>query len=79
MIGGHGSESHVQADCKIVVTPFRNAAVRTGLRPVKVGPKVGGDWVIDSGVQAGERVVIEGVQKVRNGMKVAVKPVAAAG
>jgi membrane fusion protein (multidrug efflux system) len=48
------------------------------IRPVKVGPKSGGDWVIDSGVAPGERVVVEGVQKVRPGMKVATKPFVAA-
>lgn len=44
------------------------------IRPVKVGPKSGDEWVIEQGVQPGERVVTEGVQKVRNGMKVAPKP-----
>ncbi|HXJ37553.1 MAG TPA: efflux RND transporter periplasmic adaptor subunit [Candidatus Eisenbacteria bacterium] len=44
------------------------------LRPVKVGPKVGSDWVIDEGVKPGERVVAEGIQKVRDGVKVVAKP-----
>jgi len=44
------------------------------IRPVKVGPKSGGEWVIEQGVQPGERIVTEGVQKVRNGTKVAPKP-----
>ena len=44
------------------------------IRPVKVGPKSGGDWVIESGIEPGERVVVEGVQKVRPGVKVAAKP-----
>src|SRR5467141_4187045 len=43
------------------------------IRPVKVGARVGTMWVIEDGVAAGEKVVAEGVQKVRDG--VAVKPV----
>jgi len=44
------------------------------IRSVKVGPKSGEEWVIDEGVQPGERVVTEGLQKVRGGMKVVAKP-----
>jgi membrane fusion protein (multidrug efflux system) len=47
-------------------------------RAVKAGPKVGSDWVIDDGLEPGERVVAEGAQKLRDGMKVAPKPWAAA-
>jgi len=43
------------------------------IRPVKVGARVGMMWVIEGGVVAGEKVVAEGLQKVRDG--VAVKPV----
>jgi RND family efflux transporter MFP subunit len=43
------------------------------IRPVKVGARVGAMWVIEDGVAAGEKVVAEGIQKVRDG--VAVKPV----
>jgi membrane fusion protein (multidrug efflux system) len=44
------------------------------LRTVKVGPKSGTDWVIDEGVKPGERVVAEGLQRLRDGMKVVAKP-----
>jgi membrane fusion protein (multidrug efflux system) len=46
------------------------------LRMVKAGERVGTLWVIDEGLKAGDRVVVEGVQKVRSGIKV--KPVPAA-
>ena len=36
-------------------------------RNVTVGPRVGSLWVITDGLKAGERVVVEGVQKVRDG------------
>ncbi len=40
------------------------------IRPVKAGERWGRLWVIDEGLAAGERVVAEGVQKVKEGMKV---------
>lgn len=36
-------------------------------RVVKVGDSVGGQWMILEGLQAGERIVVEGLQKVREG------------
>ena len=45
------------------------------LRMVKPAERIGNLWVIDQGLQAGDRIVVEGVQKVRAGLKVA--PVAA--
>lgn len=47
------------------------------LRMVKAGERIGNLWVIDEGLKAGDRVVVEGVQKVRTGMKVTPQPAAA--
>ena len=44
------------------------------LRNVKVGPQVDGAWVVDEGIQAGERVVTQGLQKVKDGIVVSAKP-----
>lgn len=44
------------------------------IRPVKVGARDGTDWVITSGVKAGEKVIVEGIQMVKSGMPVEVKP-----
>jgi len=44
------------------------------IRPVKVGPRVGSDWVISSGLKPGEKVIVEGIQKVKTGLPVAAKP-----
>jgi membrane fusion protein (multidrug efflux system) len=41
------------------------------MRVVEPGPQDGSDIVIAKGLAAGERVVVEGIQKVRNGSKVA--------
>jgi membrane fusion protein (multidrug efflux system) len=41
------------------------------IKTVKLGPQMGKDIVIESGLQAGERVVTEGSDKIKDGMKVA--------
>jgi RND family efflux transporter MFP subunit len=40
------------------------------IQPVTVGERSGSLWVIDQGLQPGQRVVVEGLQKVREGMLV---------
>jgi membrane fusion protein (multidrug efflux system) len=39
-------------------------------RQVKVGPKKGNFWIITEGLKAGEQVVYEGLQQIREGVKV---------
>jgi membrane fusion protein (multidrug efflux system) len=51
---------------------------KVAFRNVKVGPRVDGLWVIEEGLKPGEKVVVEGLQKVREGATVSPKPVAAA-
>ncbi len=43
-------------------------------RNVKVGPREGSLWVIEEGLKPGERVVVEGLQRVREGAVVTPKP-----
>ena len=40
------------------------------IRMVTTAERIGTLWVIDSGLKAGDRIVVEGLQKVRAGMKV---------
>lgn len=47
---------------------------KVSIRPVTLGETFGHDWIVQEGVRAGERVVAEGVQKVRPGMLVDPKP-----
>jgi membrane fusion protein (multidrug efflux system) len=49
---------------------------KVAMRTVTVSGSAGNLAVIDSGVKPGERVVVEGAQKVRPGMQVAVQPAA---
>ena len=44
------------------------------VRPVKVGERAGSLWVIEDGLKAGERVVVEGQQTLRPGTQVQPKP-----
>ena len=43
-------------------------------RSIKVGPRVDAMWVVEDGVAAGDRVVVEGLQRIREGLTVAPKP-----
>jgi len=47
------------------------------MRNVKVGERYEGFWIIQEGLKLGERVVAEGTQKVREGVKVNPKPYSA--
>jgi membrane fusion protein (multidrug efflux system) len=45
------------------------------IRAVQIGPRVGGDWIIEQGVKAGDRLILAGIQRLRAGMKVEPEPV----
>jgi membrane fusion protein, multidrug efflux system len=53
-----------------VVGADNNVTIKT----VKLGPQIGDEWVVESGLQAGASVVVEGLQRVKNGMTVAPTP-----
>jgi membrane fusion protein (multidrug efflux system) len=44
------------------------------IRAVKTGPQFGDMWVIESGLQPQEQVVVDGLQRLRDGMTVAPSP-----
>ncbi|HWZ99713.1 MAG TPA: efflux RND transporter periplasmic adaptor subunit [Candidatus Dormibacteraeota bacterium] len=46
---------------------------KANVRAVTVGERVGTMWIVESGLKAGENVVVEGVQKIRDGVPVRVK------
>jgi membrane fusion protein (multidrug efflux system) len=47
---------------------------KVSVRTVKVSERIGSDWMIEEGLKAGEQVVVEGVQKARDGVTVVAKP-----
>jgi membrane fusion protein, multidrug efflux system len=44
------------------------------IKTVKLGPQFGDMWVVESGLEPGENVVVDGLQRVRSGMTVAPTP-----
>jgi multidrug efflux pump subunit AcrA (membrane-fusion protein) len=62
-----------------IQTNFQAAVVASNgevtVRPIEVGQKTeDGGWVITSGIEAGENVIVEGLQHVKTGMKVKTAP-----
>lgn len=66
--------SELQGGYQVAVVDSEN---KVSIRTVKVADRVGAEWIIAEGLKPGERVVAEGVQKVRSGMQVNPKPFAA--
>jgi membrane fusion protein (multidrug efflux system) len=51
---------------------------KVAFRNVKVGPRVDSLWIISEGLKPGEKVVVEGLQRIRDGLVVTPKPAPAA-
>jgi len=47
---------------------------KVAIRTVKLGPLYGDMWVVDSGLQLGENVIVDGLQRVKTGITVAPTP-----
>jgi membrane fusion protein (multidrug efflux system) len=56
--------SELQGSFQVVVVDAENKA---HVQQVRVGDRVGTQWVIQEGLHAGQRVIVEGIQKVREG------------
>ena len=52
----------VQSQYQIIVVTPENRAM---FRPIKVGQRVGPNWIVTEGLKPGERVVVEGIQKLQ--------------
>jgi len=60
----------LQGGYQITLLGADNKAI---IRPVKAGEKVGTMWVIDDGLKPGDQVIVEGVEKVKDGTPVVPK------
>jgi len=40
------------------------------IKVVKLGPPEGSQYVVDEGLKAGDRIIVEGIQRVKSGMTV---------
>jgi RND family efflux transporter MFP subunit len=63
--------SELQGTYQVAVVDNEN---KVRIATVRVGERAGSMWIIEDGVKPGERVVTEGVQKVRPGAQVKPKP-----
>jgi membrane fusion protein (multidrug efflux system) len=61
------SVQELQGTYQVAVVDAEN---KVTIRGVKAGPRADNLWVIDEGLKPGERVIVEGVQKVRDGLTV---------
>jgi membrane fusion protein (multidrug efflux system) len=52
----------VQSNYQLIVVGSDNKAT---VRPIKVGDRVGVNWIVTEGLKSGERVVVEGIQKIQ--------------
>jgi membrane fusion protein (multidrug efflux system) len=66
--------SELQGSYQVAVVGPDNTAT---IKVVTLGPRDGSMWVVEKGLNAGDRIVVEGIQRVRSGMKVAPKEAAA--
>jgi membrane fusion protein (multidrug efflux system) len=44
------------------------------VKAVNLGPQVADAWIVESGLQVGDNVIVDGLQRIRNGMTVAPAP-----
>jgi membrane fusion protein (multidrug efflux system) len=63
--------SELQGNYQVAVVGADN---KVNIRAVRTGDRVGQLWIVNDGLHPGERVVAEGVQKVRDGLTVSPKP-----
>lgn len=63
--------TQLQTEYQIAVVNSNNTV---DIRLVNPGERIDSFWVINEGLKPGDRVIVEGLQKVRNGMKVDPRP-----
>lgn len=61
----------VQGNREVAVVETDN---KINMTPIKTGPRFGDMWVVEEGLKSGQKVVVEGVQKVRQGLSVEPRP-----
>jgi RND family efflux transporter MFP subunit len=65
--------SELQGGYQVAVVDGQN---KVSIRTIQVGDRVGNQWIVSDGLKSGERVIVEGAQKVHPGMQVNPKPFA---
>jgi RND family efflux transporter MFP subunit len=62
--------NELQGSYQVAVVDENN---KVSIRPVKMGERIGAMWEVTEGLQPGDRVVVQGLQKAREGSTVAAK------
>jgi membrane fusion protein (multidrug efflux system) len=62
--------TELQGNFQVAVIDQNN---KVSIRPVKTGERIGGMWQVTEGLKPGDRVVVQGLQKAKEGAAVAVK------
>jgi membrane fusion protein (multidrug efflux system) len=62
--------SELQGSFQVAVVSDDN---KVSIRPVKMGERIGAMWEVTEGLKAGDKVVVEGIQKARDGAQVTAK------
>src|SRR5258705_651197 len=68
--------SELQGSYQVAVVGDEN---KVHMQTVMVGERIGSDWIIEKGIKPGDRVVVEGTQKTKEGIVVNPKPFARPG
>src|SRR6266404_3184568 len=63
--------SELQGAYQVAIVGSQN---KVHMQPVKVGERTRSEWIIEDGLKPGDRVVVEGLQKVREGTAVNPQP-----
>jgi len=62
--------NELQGNFQVAVVDQNN---KVSIRPVKMGERIGALWEVTDGLKPGDKVVVQGVQKAREGSTVTVK------
>jgi membrane fusion protein (multidrug efflux system) len=62
--------NELQGGYQVAVVDENN---KVSIRPVKMGERIGAMWEVTEGLKPGDRIVVQGLQKARDGSTVAVK------
>jgi membrane fusion protein, multidrug efflux system len=62
--------TELQGNYQVAVVDQNN---KVSIRPVKMGDRLGAIWEVTDGLKAGDKVIVQGAQKVREGSPVTVK------
>ena len=75
LVPQRGVTRNPKGDAMVMVV---GAEEKAEIRPIKVSRTVGDSWLVSDGLKAGDRVILEGVQKARPGTTVKAVPFVAA-